>query len=105
MRAKPHERDFFGQACKHAQIRGNQKTSGRIDRQIHGAAKHNALQHACGIPKLCERFAPLEPNVTGIDQQAAVRMTRHRHFQGALVHELLAMATWHRHAALGIKRK
>ena len=104
MRSEADQGDLLFKACEHAQIGRNQETAGRVDREIDGAAQHDALQHARGIAQTRERLTALLPDVARIDEQAPVGMPRDRDFKGTLLREELAMTTRHRHAPLGIKR-
>ena len=103
--AHADESHFFFQSCKGAQVSRNQHASGFVDRKIHGAAQYDALQKTCAVGQSRNGFALLFPAVPGINEKAAVGVTRHCYFERARQRQSLAVTTRHRHAALGIERQ
>ena len=96
---------FFFETCESTQVGRNQHAACLVNREINGAAEHDALQKARAVGQCGQRFALFLPTAAGINQKTPVGVARKRHFKRARHGKSLAMPARHRHAALRIKRK
>ena len=96
---------FLFETCESTQVGRNQHAASLVNREIDGAAEHDALQKACAVRKRGNGFTLLFPAIAGVNQQAPVGVARDGHFKRARQRQSLAVTTRHRHATLGIERQ